>query len=114
MSRRSDDASGVCALCGRPVAELTRHHLIPRSRHANRRNKREFDRHEVHARIAWLCRPCHDHVHNVLSEKQLERDYNTTARLRAHDEVARFVEWISSKPADFRPPGGRRSRRRRR
>src|ERR1051326_1168751 len=50
-----------CQLCGRRVSMLTRHHLIPRTRHANKRNKREFERKEVKRRIAWLCRACHDH-----------------------------------------------------
>lgn len=112
-----DDGPGnrpaACELCGRAVAQLTRHHLIPRSRHGNRRNKRDFDRTEVQRRIAWLCRPCHDHVHAVLDEKTLERAFNTLERLRNHPDVARFVAWIASRPADFRPPRGRRSRRRR-
>lgn len=102
-----------CELCGRPVPRLTRHHLIPRTRHHNRRNKREFDRSEVHGRVAWLCRPCHDHVHAVFSEKTLEREYNTLERLRNEPQIARFVDWIAGKPATFRPPGGRRARRRR-
>lgn len=102
-----------CELCGREVARLTRHHLIPRTRHGNRRNKRDFNRSELHDRVAWLCRPCHDHVHAVFSEKTLEREYNTLDALRADAEIARFVAWISARPADFRPPRGRRSRRRR-
>lgn len=102
-----------CELCGRPVPRLTRHHLIPRTRHRNRRNKREFDRSEVHERVAWLCRPCHDHVHAVFSEKTLEREYNTLESLRREPEIARFVEWIAARPASFRPPAGRRARRRR-
>jgi len=107
-----DEAPATCELCGRAVARLTRHHLIPRTRHSNRRNKRDFGRHEVHERVAWLCRPCHDHVHNVFSEKELERHFNTVSRLREHAEIARFVEWIAAKPAGFRPRRGKRSRRR--
>jgi hypothetical protein len=113
----SDDDSvrpAACELCGRPVASLTRHHLIPRARHGNRRNRRDFDRREVHERIAWLCRPCHDHVHAELSEKELEREYNTLERLRAHPGIARFAAWVSARPPDFRPPRGRRTRRRQR
>lgn len=104
---------GRCELCGREVARLTRHHLIPRTRHGNRRNKRDCDRSEVHERVGWLCRPRHDHVHAVFSEKTLEREYSTLAALRGDPEIARFVAWISTRPADFRPPRGRRSRRRR-
>lgn len=92
-----------CELCRRDVSALTRHHLIPRTRHANKRNKREFTRHDVKKRIAWLCRPCHDHVHALFTEKALEREFNTLEAIATHPEVHRFVTWIQSKPAGFRP-----------
>ena len=105
-----------CELCGRAVSLLTRHHLIPRTRHANKRNQREFDRAEVKQRIAWLCKPCHDHVHALFTEKMLEREFNTLESLAMQPEVAKFVAWIQKKPAHYRPishdaktkgPGGR-------
>ncbi|WP_346775265.1 hypothetical protein [Wenzhouxiangella sp. XN79A] len=77
---------------------LTRHHLIPQTRHSNRRNKRDFDRSDVKQRIARLCRPCHAHVHATLDNKQLEREFNTVEALAAHPEIARFVEWIGQRP----------------
>lgn len=85
------------------VSFLTRHHLIPRTRHANKKNKRDFDRTEVKTRLAWLCRPCHDHVHALFDEKTLERDFNTMESLAEHSEVAKFVSWIRSKPDGFKP-----------
>jgi len=87
-----------CELCGRAVALLTQHHLIPRARHGNRRTRREFDRKEALARIAALCRPCHKQIHALLDEKTLARDYNTVEALRAHEGVARFVAWIRDRP----------------
>jgi 5-methylcytosine-specific restriction endonuclease McrA len=89
-----------CELCGRTVEEVTKHHLIPRTRHANKKNKREFDRTEIHTRLALLCRPCHKQVHAVLTEKQLERDHNTLESLKAHEKIAKFIDWIKDKPAD--------------
>lgn len=89
---------------------LTRHHLIPRTRHANRRNKRDFARDDVRSRIAWLCRPCHNHIHAVLSEKDMERHYNTVEALRDHPEIARFATWLATKPAGFKPRGTPRRR----
>lgn len=94
---------GRCELCGREVAALTRHHLIPRTRHSNKRNKRLFDRADVKHRIAWLCRPCHNHIHALFTEKMLEREFNTLESLATHPEVAHFVEWIRNKPAGFKP-----------
>lgn len=95
--------SGRCELCERTVAALTRHHLIPRVRHANKRNQREFDRREVKHRLAWFCRPCHSHVHALFMEKTLEREFNTLAALAAHPDLAKFVAWIRTKPEGFKP-----------
>jgi hypothetical protein len=91
---------GICELCKREVASLTRHHLIPQTRHSNKRNKKEFTRIEVKERIAWLCRPCHKNVHTVLDNKELERSYNTVEALAAHPDIAKFTEWVRKRPAD--------------
>lgn len=56
-----------------------------------------FTRGQVHHTVA-LCGPCHRHVHTVLTEKELERDYNTIEALSAHPEVEKFVGWIKDKP----------------
>lgn len=89
-----DEPPQRCELCDRATGDLTRHHLIPRTRHSNRRNKRDFDRKDVRTRIAMLCRACHKQVHASLSEKELERYYNTLAALRAHPDIGRFVKWV--------------------
>jgi hypothetical protein len=94
--------AGDCELCGRTALEVTRHHLIPRTRHTNKRNKRMFDRDEVKTRLAWLCRPCHGFIHKVLSEKELETQFNTVEALRAHPEIAKFVDWVSRRPVGLR------------
>jgi len=91
-------ATSQCQLCGRSVAKLTRHHLIPRTRHKNKRNKRTFERDDVRTRILMVCTPCQKQIHALFSEKELERTYNTREALLAHPEVSRFVRWISRRP----------------
>ena len=91
---------GKCAICDREET-LTRHHLIPRTRHHNKRNKREFER-AVVRQVVGICRPCHSQIHALLTEKELEREYNTVAALRAHPAVAKFANWIASKPRGFK------------
>jgi 5-methylcytosine-specific restriction endonuclease McrA len=101
--------TGTCALCGRDGLPLTRHHLIPRMRHRNKRTRRTFERGELTGRILWVCQPCHNHVHATLAEKALAEFYNTRARLLAHPDIARFSRWIASRPAGLKPKGpGRR------
>lgn len=90
-----------CALCGREGLPLTRHHLIPRTRHNNKRNKRLFEREEVKTRLALLCRACHRHAHAVLTEKEMEAAFNTIEALASHPEIAKFVGWIRTKPPGF-------------
>ncbi len=103
MRRGVDDLSlamtSLCAICGREET-LTRHHLIPRTRHPNKRNKRTFDRATV-KQTAGICRPCHSQLHLLLSEKELERDWNTVAKLRTHPELMQFAAWIAKKPGGF-------------
>ncbi|MFL6583053.1 MAG: hypothetical protein ACJ8KU_00890 [Chthoniobacterales bacterium] len=91
---------GTCAICGREET-LTRHHLIPRTRHHNKRNKREFDRATV-KQVVGMCRPCHSQIHALFTEKELEREFNTVERLRMHPELTKFARWIAKKPRGFK------------
>jgi hypothetical protein len=91
---------GKCVICAREET-LTRHHLIPRTRHSNKKNKRDFER-EVVRQVVGICRPCHSQIHALLSEKELEREYNTVAALQAHPGIAKFASWIASKPRGFK------------
>jgi hypothetical protein len=98
VSKTNDGAEdGACGLCSRTVQRLTRHHLIPKTRHKNKRNKKTFDRREIHHTVG-LCSPCHRHIHAVFDNKELEREYNTLEALRTHPDVGRFAEWVSKKP----------------
>lgn len=92
----------ACELCGRETI-LTRHHLIPRTRHRNRRVRQHFGRDEMQGRILWLCTACHHHVHLVLSEKELALEFNTREALLGHPDIRRFVRWIGARPAGFKP-----------
>jgi len=92
------ERTNCCELCGRPVESLTRHHLVPRTRHKNKKNKQLFDRKEVKQRIAWICRACHDNIHAVLTEKELERSYNSLETLAQHPDVKKFTDWVRDKP----------------
>ena len=104
----------ACELCGR-AAPLTKHHLIPKSRHHNKKNKRNFEREDVKTRLLWICRPCHSNIHAVLTEKELEYEYNEPESLANHPEVKKFSQWIAPKPPDFKPAvktmNGRKRRR---
>lgn len=93
---------GRCQLCERETS-LTRHHLVPQCRHANKWNKKHFDRRRVKTDLLLLCAGCHKQLHALFSEKELERRLHDLPSLRAEPEVQRFVEWLRTKPPGFRP-----------
>lgn len=94
---------GQCQLCMREGLELTRHHLIPRMRHRNRRIQKLYERDEMNHSILWVCRPCHSHIHKIISEKDMALEFNTREKLLAQQQVQDFIHWIQKKPAGFKP-----------
>lgn len=85
-----------CELCARTTQPLTEHHLVPRARH-NKKVKRDLgaDRNKV----AMLCRPCHSQIHDLYTEKELERSYYTIELLKAQESVQTWIEWVSKRPS---------------
>lgn len=77
-----------CPLCLHPYdrRELTRHHLVPKSR-----GGRE---------TILLCRPCHRQLHAVYTEKELERRFPTVELLLSAEELQPYLVWVRRrKPA---------------
>jgi len=81
----------ICELCDRPIPLALRdaHHLIPKSRGGVVK--------------VFLHRTCHKQVHALFTETELARNYSSTQALRAHPEMARFIQWVQDKPSDFNP-----------
>jgi hypothetical protein len=93
---------GYCELCRRK-APLTRHHLIPRTLHGRKRIRRSFSREELHGSILWVCRACHSKIHATFTEMELAQRFYKHEQLLQHEEIRRFVAWLSGKPAGFKP-----------
>lgn len=83
----------ICELHQGEGYDMSDHHLVPQTRHKNKRVKREFDKVERNKKIE-VCQPCHSKIHSVFTEKELERDYNTLEKLQVHPEIAKFIVWI--------------------
>lgn len=98
-----------CELCAR-AAPLTQHHLIPKRLHRNTKIRKQYGVDTLRTQIAWLCLPCHKHIHRCISERDLGLHYASVAQLRGHPEVAAFVDWLAQKPDDFAPRLSRRKR----
>ena len=75
----------MCELCKRPT-EITRHHLVPRSR--KRREREEF------GPVANLCMDCHRKCHATWDNATLAREYNTIEKLASASELQSYIKWI--------------------
>lgn len=97
MSSKSKSTTAKpCRLCQRVTkAGTTEHHLIPRTCHKNKWFKKNFSREQM-AETIPLCHDCHAAIHDrVPREKELGRRYNTVELLLAHEEIGKFVQWVS-------------------
>lgn len=99
-SKAEGEVTMRCHSCGRDVERITRHHLVPQSRHHNKKAKKIFVRNELN-RTVILCNPCHHHIHTVFSEKELERQYHAIEDIKNHPDMVKFIAWLQTKPADF-------------
>ena len=78
---------------------LTKHHMIPVSRHKNKKIKAAFTKEERHQTID-LCRECHNQIHALISEKDMAYEFNTFEKLIAHEGIAKYLRWIRKKSPD--------------
>jgi hypothetical protein len=84
--------AGCCALCERRMP-LTGHHLRPRSQHARLRAC-GFTQAELSA-LLWICRQCHNAVHEHIDEATLAGAHYTADLLLQHTGLHAFVRWAA-------------------
>ncbi len=79
----------VCPLCDRQIPDSQRdaHHLVPRSKGGRQ--------------TEYLHRICHRQIHALFTETELARQFNSVEALLADPDIALFVAWVKTKPADF-------------
>ena len=79
------------------------HHLIPKCK----KGKDVIRIHKI----------CHRKIHSLWTEKELVDYYHTLTRIREHDEMIKFIKWVSKKPDDYysgtKDSNVRKSKRRR-
>lgn len=91
----------ACVICRHDYErrELTKHHLVPKSRKGRK--------------TVLVCRPCHRQIHALYTEKELERDYGTLEELLQADELQPWIRWVRRRKPQGRV-AVRTSRRKRR
>jgi 5-methylcytosine-specific restriction endonuclease McrA len=79
----------LCPICDRiiPDSQKDAHHLIPKSKGGKA--------------TEYLHRICHKQIHALFTETELATQFNTTAILKAHLEMQKFIHWVNTKPVSF-------------
>jgi hypothetical protein len=83
----------TCKLCELEVERTTKHHLIPRTVHKNKWFKKTFTKEQLHKTVD-LCKSCHREIHRQIPEKEMGRYFNTLPKLKANENVMKYVEWM--------------------
>ncbi|MCQ8239689.1 hypothetical protein [Rhizosaccharibacter radicis] len=89
------DALPCCSLCGRtipPHARSSLHHLTPKLKGGARLGTVRL--HQI----------CHSAIHARYSESEIARRLADPTALRTDPELARFTDWVRTKPDDFHAP----------
>lgn len=85
--------AGECPLCGRFIT-LTFHHLIPKKLHRRTRYRKNYSKAELNSGV-WVCRLCHDGIHDHHDEMILAKRFYTIDRLKADPNIQRHCEWVA-------------------
>ncbi|KEO87686.1 HNH endonuclease [Erythrobacter sp. JL475] len=80
-----------CWLCGRPFeTRIQWHHPVPKAKKG---------------RVTVPVHPiCHRTIHATFTNAQLARIGDNPESLLQDPAIAKFVEWVASKPPDFHAP----------
>ncbi len=95
----------TCPICGRELGNenISKHHLTPKSKGGK------------HGETIMVHNICHQKIHSVFTEKELEREYNTVEKLLVHEDIQKFVKWVAKKhPAFYQSNRVMKRRRKRR
>jgi hypothetical protein len=49
----------------------------------------------------FLHKICHRKIHSIWTEKELEREFNNADKIREHEEIQKFIKFVSKKEPDF-------------
>lgn len=80
----------ICPICKREMVKgisVDEHHLIPKTF----KGKETVTIHKI----------CHRKLHSVFSEREMFKYYHTIERLLEHEEIQKFIKWVSKKHPEY-------------
>ena len=81
-----------CPICDRELGSketISQHHLIPKSKGG--KDSVKILIHNI----------CHQKIHTVFTENELRDHFNTVEKLKEHQEIQKFVKWVSKKDIHY-------------
>lgn len=80
----------ICPMCRHayPPRQMSKHHLVPKSRKGTE--------------TVLLCNNCHQQIHAVYTEKELEANFGTLEDLLGAEQLQPWIRWVRK-----RKPQGR-------
>jgi len=92
----------ICSICKRntPTNLVEEHHLIPRSI-ASRNKYAKMSQLENGKETISVCCDCGNQIHQLFTEKELADTYNTLEKLLSHEQMQKWIKWVSKKTNDF-------------
>lgn len=81
---------GQCPICDREMwvgPSIDKHHMVPKCKGGKA--------------TEYLHKICHRKIHSIWTEKELEREFNNAEKIREHEEIQKFIKFISKKEPDF-------------
>ncbi len=91
--------AGICPGCRRCV-RLTFHHLIPRKMHRRKRFKNAYSKQQL-SRGLYVCRLCHNGIHQRFDEMELALRYSDPQQLLAAPALQQHFRWVSRQKEDW-------------
>ncbi len=84
------DVVGICPICDREMwkgSSIDKHHFIPKCRGGKE--------------TEYLHKVCHRKIHSIWTEKELEKEFNDPNKIVLHDEIVKFIRFVSKKEPDY-------------
>lgn len=75
----------ICPICRRdtPLNLVEKHHLIPKCKKGKI--------------FIYLCIDCGNQLHQLFTNKELEKQYNTLESLLSHPKIQNWIEWVNKR-----------------
>ena len=83
----------TCGFCGRQT-RLTFHHLIPKKLHRRPFYRKHYSKETLNLGV-FICRLCHDGIHDLYDEMTLAKHFSSTDALLADEALARHFAWVA-------------------